>query len=169
MACRLSARPRGQCGVVLSTLDQTNLAISHRLAGRRGVAGGVRGRMRLLLLVAALAAASPAFAARMPTHVGQCTISVVKKVETRLMGGPDQTVAGSGSAIDFANGGSQVSYEQVMAVDHSRPGDRARICLVSIPENCPPGDNRGRMYRTTNLRTHQSWTLPDSEHMCGGA
>jgi hypothetical protein len=41
--------------------------------------------------------------------------------------------------------------------------------LVSIPRHCPKGDNRGRVYRTTNLRTHKSWKLPDSEHMCGGA
>jgi hypothetical protein len=44
-----------------------------------------------------------------------------------------------------------------------------RICLVSLPQNCPPGDTRGRIYKTTNLRTRQSWTLPDSEHSCGGA
>jgi hypothetical protein len=25
------------------------------------------------------------------------------------------------------------------------------------------------MYTTTNLRTLDSWTLPDSQHMCGGA
>ncbi len=55
------------------------------------------------------------------------------------------------------------------AVDRSRPGDPVRICLVSIPKHCPPGDNRGRTYKTTNLRTHRAWTLPDSEHMCGGA
>ena len=131
--------------------------------------GKREGLMRFRLLFAVIAAASPASAAGMPTHVGQCTLSAVEKVETRLMGGPGQTVPGSGSAIDFTNGGSQVSYEQMSAIDRSRPGDRVRICLISIPENCPPGDNRGRMYRTTNLRTHGSWTLPDSEHLCGGA
>jgi hypothetical protein len=80
-----------------------------------------------------------------------------------------QMTPGSGSAIVFANGGYQVSYEQEAAVDRSRPGDPVRICLVSIPKDCPPGDDRGRVYKTTNLRTHGSWTLPDAEHMCGGA
>ena len=51
----------------------------------------------------------------------------------------------------------------------SRPGDVVRVCLVSIPRPCPPGDKRGRVYKTTNLRTHGEWTLPDSEHSCGGA
>ena len=31
------------------------------------------------------------------------------------------------------------------------------------------GSAGGKVYRTTNLRTRQSWTLPDSEHGCGGA
>ena len=61
------------------------------------------------------------------------------------------------------------TYEQVAAVNGSRPGDRVITCLVSIPRGCPPGDDRGRLYTTTNLRTEDSWTLPDSQHRCGGA
>ena len=125
---------------------------------------------RSTLLAAAFVVVAPALSAPLPTQVGACAMTQVKQVETRLMGGStDQPVAGSGSAIQFANGGYQVSYEQVRAVDASRPGDPVRMCLVSIPEGCPPGDNRGRSYKTTNLRTHRSWTLPDSEHSCGGA
>jgi hypothetical protein len=37
----------------------------------------------------------------------------------------------------------------------------------SIPKDCPPGDDRGREYTTTNLRTDEAWTLPDSQQMCG--
>ena len=62
-----------------------------------------------------------------------------------------------------------VSYESVPAVDASRPGDPVRTCLVAVPQGCPPGDDRGREYRTTNRRTGRSWTLPDAQHMCGGA
>ncbi len=51
----------------------------------------------------------------------------------------------------------------------SRKGDKVYVCLMSILANCPPGDDRGRVYTTTNLRTMESWTLPDSEHSCGGA
>jgi hypothetical protein len=105
-----------------------------------------------------------AAAGALPTQVGQCAITSVKSVSTRLEDTP-----GSGSAVAFSNGGDQVSYEQVAEVDASRPGDPVRMCLVALPQDCPPGDNRGIQYKTTNLRTGQSWTLPDSEHGCGGA
>ncbi len=125
---------------------------------------------RFPVVAAALSLSSAALAAGMPAHVGQCTMTTVKKVETRLVdAATGQPTPGSGSAIEFANGGYQVSYNQVAAVDRSRPGDPVRICLASIPKDCPPGDDRGRTYRVTNLRTRGSWTLPDSEHMCGGA
>jgi hypothetical protein len=112
------------------------------------------------MLALSCAAAEAAHA----TRVGQCVETRVKEVGNRLENTP-----GSGSSITFTNGGGQVSYEQVPAVDASRPGDRVSMCLVSVPEDCPPGDDRGRTYKTTNKRTGQSWTLPDAEHMCGGA
>ncbi len=126
--------------------------------------------MRLMLAVAVLAFAPPALAGGVPKRVGSCALTKVSKVETRLIdGGTGQPIAGSGSAIEFANGGYQVGYDQIAAVDRSRPGDPVRMCLVSIPKHCPPGDRRGRVYHTTNLRSHGSWTLPDAEHACGGA
>jgi hypothetical protein len=130
--------------------------------------------MRLIIAAAALsfvsALAVPAAAAGLPTKVGQCVDTTVKSVEERLEdGATNKPVPGSGSAISFANGGYQVSYEQMPAVDASRAGDPIRLCLASIPKGCPPGDDRGREYKATNLRTHKSWRLPDSEHSCGGA
>ena len=116
-----------------------------------------------LLALLALAAACPAQAGELPGRVGECAMTAIREVGTRL------DTPGSGSAVSFENGGTQVGYETVPAIDHSRPGDRVRMCLVSIPKNCPKGDERGRVYRTTNLRTRQSWTLADSAHMCGGA
>ena len=98
------------------------------------------------------------------TRVGSCVETKIKEVSTRLEDTP-----GSGSAVAFANGEFQVSYDQIEAVDQSRAGDPVRLCLVAIPKNCPKGDNRGYKYRTTNLRTHKSWTLFNSSHMCGGA
>jgi hypothetical protein len=130
--------------------------------------------MRLIIAAAALtlvgALAVPAAAAGLPTKVGQCVDTTVKSVGNRLEdGATNKPVPGSGSAISFANGGYQVSYDQMPAVDSSRPGDAIRLCLAAIPQGCPPGDNRGREYKTTNLRTHRSWRLLDSEHSCGGA
>ncbi len=96
--------------------------------------------LKHFLAAIALAWASPALAGGMPTHVGHCSTTAVKKVETRLVyGSTGQAVPGSGSAIEFANGGYQVSYEQLAAVDRSRPGDPVRICLVFDPAGLPAG------------------------------
>ena len=125
---------------------------------------------RFAICVAALALATPALADALPKRVGQCATTKVQKVETRLVdGSTNKPIADSGSAVELANGGYQVSYDTVPEIEASRPGDAVKICLVSIPHPCPPGDKRGRIYKTTNLRTNGSWTLPDSEHSCGGA
>jgi hypothetical protein len=126
--------------------------------------------MRIRAVAVLLVFVTPAFAAGMPNPVGKCITTKVLRVETRLMdGSTGQPMPGSGSAIEFGNGGYQVGYDQLPAVDGSRPGDPVKICLVSVPHGCPAGDKRGRTYRTTNLRTHGAWTLSDSEHSCGGA
>ncbi len=62
-----------------------------------------------------------------------------------------------------------MSYDKVQEIIRSRVGDPVLMCLVEIPQDCPPGDDRGKIYTTTNLRTQESWTLPDSQHSCGGA
>ncbi len=109
-------------------------------------------------------------AGELPTRVGACIVTTIASIETRLVDSATNTpVAGSGSAVRFANGGYQVSYEMVPAIEHSRKGDRVRMCFISTPLNCPPGDGRGKIYNTTNLRTKKSWELPNSEHSCGGA
>ena len=102
--------------------------------------------------------------------IGDCSVTRIKEISTRLIN--DATgamIPGSGSAVSFRNGGYQVSYEDEEEVSRSRVGDRVRMCLVTIPEGCPLGDNRGFRYTTTNLRTGENWTLPDSPHSCGGA
>ena len=104
------------------------------------------------------------------TRIGQCVPSRIKWVGTRLEDGvTKKPVDGSGSAFSLVNGVYGVSYEQVPAVDRSRRGDPVRVCLAFIPTDCPKGDLRGREYKVTNLRTRQSWRLPDAEHGCGGA
>jgi hypothetical protein len=125
--------------------------------------------LRFVFVTATLALATSALAENLPKHVGECAATKVQKIETRLVDGADRPVKGSGSAVEFANGGYQVSYDAVPEVEASRPGDPVKICLVSIPRHCPPGDKRGRVYETTNLRTMGVWKLPDSEHACGGA
>src|SRR5580704_4312942 len=105
----------------------------------------------------------PAWAGDLPERVGDCADTAIKSIGTRLEGVPD-----SGSAVSFEDGGYQVGYDRVPAIEQSKNGDPVRMCLVSLPRNCPKGDDRGRTYRTTNLRTRQSSSLADSTHMCGG-
>lgn len=104
-------------------------------------------------------------------RVAQCTLTKIANISTRFGEElkPPSSDYDSGSAVSYANRGYQVSYSYVPAIAASRIGDRVLLCLVSIPKDCPPGDDRGRFYSATNLRTKDSWLLPDAQHMCGGA
>jgi hypothetical protein len=123
--------------------------------------------MKAAALFFALSSTCVAFAAiagPLPTKVGQCASTAIKDVGTRLEG-----VADSGDAVSYANGGYQVSYTMIKGLKGVRAGDAVKLCLVTIPDGCPPGDDRGKVYRATDLRTLASWEASDSEHMCGGA
>ena len=101
------------------------------------------------------------------SRVGQCDTARVQWIGPRL-----QLSAGDppdGTSVSLTDGVSQVSYDRVGEVLSSRGGDPVRVCLISLPQGCPRGDKRGRVYRVTNLRTHRQWQLPDAEHECGGA
>ena len=124
-----------------------------------------------LALAAQAAEAQRRAAPRPPVlRVGTCVRTAIRQVTQRLEDGvTHRVIPDSGSAVEFANGLYQVSYDQVAPVNQSRRGDPVFVCLMRLPEHCPPGDERGKLYTTTNLRTEESWTLPDSEHGCGGA
>lgn len=131
-------------------------------------------RVAAAALLLALAATGVAEAQRGPRppalRPGTCARTTVAEVTQRLQDGETgRVIPDSGSAIRFANGLSQVSYDQVTPLNQSRRGDAVFVCLIALPEDCPPGDERGKVYTTTNLRTQESWTLPDSAHGCGGA
>ncbi|MCL4310304.1 MAG: hypothetical protein M1340_08355 [Actinobacteria bacterium] len=104
----------------------------------------------------------------LPARVGQCSITTITNIGTRLTSG-GVPVPNSGITIMYANGGYQVSYDLSPSVSDWRVGDQVQLCLVSLPSNCPPGDDRGKLYKATNLRTNESWQAYDSEHSCGGA
>jgi uncharacterized protein len=100
-----------------------------------------------------------------PEKVGECSETIIAAFTGRLSDKPDD----SGVRVYFGNGESQVSYELEPPITRSRVGDKVRMCLNSLPQDCPPGDDRGRDYKTTNLRTQESWILSPDQHMCGGA
>ena len=86
--------------------------------------------------------------------VGDCAITIIMKIRARL----DRTLAhDTGSTIRYANGVAGVSYEYVPPLHASHIGDQARLCLVSIFKNYPPGDDAGQEYQATNLRTGNHW------------
>ncbi len=101
-------------------------------------------------------------------YPGECFQTRVKRITNRLEDA-GRRVPGSGSAIVLADGHYNVSYDQLPGIDRSRPGDRVRLCVISVPRRCPAGDNRGITYRGRNLRTGLSWRATDAEHFCGGA
>jgi hypothetical protein len=94
-------------------------------------------------------------------RIGACTLTVVTDVGYRA--------GHTGSAIQYANGSSQIDYNEIAGIHRSRAGDRVLLCLTEVPTGCPPGDLRGRIHKATNLRTRESWAAMNSEHSCGGA
>ena len=114
--------------------------------------------------LAADQASQPAESSSLPTKVGECSVTTITSIGSRLVGMPN-----SGTEVGYANGGGQVDYFVAASVQDWKVGDKVRLCLMSVPANCPPGDNRGKVYKATNLRTGETWEAPDSEHKCGGA
>jgi len=112
-----------------------------------------------------------AMPAALPRTPGKCSLSRIQQVGTRLGDGsaPVGDDPGSGSAVIEANKAMQVFYDQIPDIDHSRAGDPALVCLIDLPHDCPPGDDRGKVYGVANLRTRGAWSGPDAEHLCGGA
>jgi uncharacterized protein YecT (DUF1311 family) len=101
------------------------------------------------------------------SQVGRCAMTRIDFIGPRL-----ERVAAEppqGTSVGYADGVWQVSYDREPEVLKSHVGDPVRVCLVSKPHNCPPGDDRGRLYSVWNLRTHANWKLPDASHRCGGA
>ena len=109
-----------------------------------------------------------------PERVGTCSRTKIKAIGTRfhdrpMVIPPKDYTQDEGTTIQYANGGVQVSYEFNSDVAASRIGDQVVFCLVSIPQNCLPGDDRGKVYSATNLRNQRSWIMPATQHSCGGA
>jgi hypothetical protein len=107
----------------------------------------------------------------LPTTVGQCADTTITSITDRF--GADLTPSRKGSEkgtfVRFSNSGVQVSLVKERSIVRSQVFDKVNMCLVEIPKGCPDGDNRGRLYKTTNLRTGESWSLPNDIKSCGGA
>jgi hypothetical protein len=117
-----------------------------------------------LLLVPAMAGAAEG---QPDMKLNQCVRTEITAITTRLYGTPK-----SGVGIDYANGATQVTYQDEKPNPRmmlSRLGDPVILCLVKLDTTCPPNDDRGRVYKTNNLRTKKTWEVQASGHWCGGA
>lgn len=98
-----------------------------------------------------------------PKKIGECSKTTIVEIGTRLEGDPN-----SGSYVKYANGIVQISYELIPGIETARIGDKINLCLVSIPSDCPPGDNRGKIYSALDEDSGHVWQASDSQHSCGG-
>jgi hypothetical protein len=107
---------------------------------------------------------------KMPGKIGECAETTITSITDRY--GEDlspRAKKGSdpGTIVRFSNSGAQVSMRRENSIAHSQVFDKVNMCLVELPKNCPE-DIHGRIYRTTNLRTKESWSLANDVRSCGG-
>jgi hypothetical protein len=107
----------------------------------------------------------------LPGKVGECADTTITSITDRFGAdlAPSKKGADKGIFVRFSNSGVQVSLVKERAIVRSQVFDKVNMCLVEIPRDCQPGDVRGRVYKTTNLRTGESWSLPNDVRSCGGA
>lgn len=124
-------------------------------------------------LVAPAARAEPA-----PTSVGRCSQTTVTSKRFRMAPSPgdpgyrpSSSPLGKEVLISLANGiGVYAGDGDAFILSNTfAAGHRVRLCLDSVPKNCPPGDDRGKVYRLTDLQTQRTLKGIDSWHLCGGA
>ena len=109
------------------------------------------------------------FSTAPPQTLAQCVKTRIKDFTTRFGNPLRGSRADTGIFIDYDNGGYIYSYDRGSNFDGIAQGQPVVLCLMSIPRDCPAGDDRGRVYYTLDLATRQSWVSGDSEHGCGGA
>jgi len=107
---------------------------------------------------------------QLPRKVGECAETTITSITDRY--GEDLPArakkgADPGTIVRFSNSGVQVSLRRENTILHSQVFDKVNMCLVEVPKECP-ADLRGRIYRTTNLRTKESWSLANDVKNCGG-
>ncbi len=117
----------------------------------------------------ALAGSTASVSTAMPTRPAQCVRTRIKEVTTRFGNPLTEANAGDGIYVAYENGGGVNSYDRGPEFKGVAAGQPAVLCLVTIPRDCPAGDDRGRVYYTLDLATRGAWLTPDSEHSCGGA
>lgn len=136
-------------------------------------------RARLAELTATTSS-QPVASSGLPVRIDECVTTQLVDKNTRFDGAKPGEVGGE-VYVSFAN---QVGL-YITSIPHLAPGvdpdaymartqdfargDKVRLCLVSLPEDCPPGDDRGKVYSVSNLKNQMSFIGIDAWHTCGGA
>ncbi len=119
-------------------------------------------------------------AANLPTEIGACVDGYIGAKNTRF----DNAVAGEAGGevyvwltnevdlyiVEIANLPEEENPNAYMyTTDDFKIGDKINLCLVSVPSECPEGDERGKVYEVTNYKNAKRFTGVDAWHSCGGA
>jgi len=132
-----------------------------------------------LLLVPLLGSLTlPVEAAPPPRAVGACADSYVQAKRFRMVPSPgdpeyqrNSEDFGKEVSINLTNGIGIYAGEgdDFILSKNFTSGHKVKVCLESLPQNCPPGDNRGKKYSFYDYRTGSRVVGYDSWHLCGGA
>ncbi len=105
----------------------------------------------------------------LPRGMADCAITHIAELTTRFGDPLEGADSGAGVALHFTNDGWEISYDMVDALYDAKVGDPVIVCLAWVPRDCPKDDTRGRVYYSLDARTGRAWSMPDSQHNCGGA
>jgi uncharacterized protein len=114
-----------------------------------------------------------------PKKVGECVDSLIEDKTTRFEGAIAGEAGGEVS-ISFQNGiilyitkvdalPSENADKYMYSTKDFAKGDRVKLCLTELPKDCPPGDDRGKIYSVQNYKNKKTFSGVDAWHMCGGA
>lgn len=144
-------------------------------------------QLRIFILISLTLAnwSLPVNAAPLPQKVDSCADSFVQRKKFRMvpsLGDPEYKrtsepfgkeviiILTNGGAI-YANDiyGNEITGDDFILSPDFAVGHKAKVCLQSIPQNCPRGDNRGRHYSFYDYQTKTTVVGYDSRNLCGGA
>src|SRR5260221_1083975 len=104
-------------------------------------------------LLSVVLGASSSYAATLLTVLGQCGPTTIAKIGNRLQDGvTGRSVAGSGSAVSYANGGKVVAQSEVTGGPQLRPAPPRYLVLLVRPARGPNDGPLGPLSLDVNLR-----------------
>lgn len=124
------------------------------------------------------AEAKPVEAPQLPTPIAECIETEIAGKFFRLwdLNDPEMPVEEDaiGKEIVLKLPDGMFLYtehigDRFLASDNFAVGNPVQLCLVSLPTDCTPGDDRGKEYSLLDRRTGFGGVYVDAWHVCGGA